>query len=106
MSTHSTVGKPITKKGKVVGYKDVQEIPTNQLFNYNRSGYATLQPDDIKALKKQPRVKEPIVASDEDLATLTVKELRVIAEPLGASGRLKHELIESIEQLRADVAAA
>ena len=101
------VGKPITKRGKVTGYEDVQEIPSNQTFNWNRRGYATLQPADVAALAgNSPAVKEPIVGSDEELGTLTVKELRVIAEPLGASGRLKAELIESIEQARAELAAA
>ncbi len=105
------VGKPIKKGDKVVGYKDVREVPANEGFRYNRNGFATLQPDDIAALpkKKATKAAKPAAANDddiEDLNELTVKQLRVIAEPLGASGRLKADLIESIEDARAELAAA
>lgn len=108
MKHYITVGKPIKKGDKVVGFKDVREVPANEGFRYNRNGFATLQPDAIAALpkKKAPAVKQPIVGSDEDLNELTVKELRVIAEPLGAQGRLKADLIASIEEARDELAAA
>ncbi len=105
MNHHSMVGKPITKNGKVVGHEDVQEIPTNQVFHWNRRGYATLQPDDIAALNGAPAASAAD-SGDEDLNKLTVKELRKIAAPLGATGRKKAELIESIEQARGELAAA
>lgn len=113
MNQYITVGKPIKKGDKVVGYKDVREVPANEGFRYNRNGFATLQPDAIAALpkKKAPKPeKAPKEAAanddEEDLNEMTVKELRVIAEPLGASGRLKADLIASIEQTRDELAAA
>ena len=45
------VGKPIKKGDKIVGYKDVTEIASNQAFGYNRNGFVTLQPADLDALK-------------------------------------------------------
>lgn len=106
-----TVGKPIKKGGKVVGYEDVREVPANEGFRYNRNGFATLQPDAIAALPKKKATKPAKTAAandddSEDLNELTVKQLRVIAEPLGAQGRLKADLIESIEQARDELAAA
>lgn len=105
------VGKPIKKGDKVVGYKDVREVPANEGFRYNRNGFTTLQPDEIAALPKKKPAKpaKPAAANgddSEDLNDLTVKQLRVIAEPLGAPGRLKADLIESIEDARAELAAA
>ncbi len=105
MSTHIMVGKPIKKGGKITGFEDVREIPSNETFNYNRRGFATLQPADVAALKKAP-ASASADSGDENLGKMTVKELRVIAAPLGASGRLKAELVESIEQARAELAAA
>ncbi len=105
MSTHSMVGKPITKRGKVVGFNDVIEIPTNEIFKYNRRGYATLQPDDIAALDGAP-ASASTGNGDQELATMTVKQLRVIAEPLGVSGRKKADLVEAIETARDELAAA
>ncbi len=107
-----TVGKPIKKGDKVVGYTDVREVPANEGFRYNRNGFATLQPDAIAALPKKKAAKKATkkaAANDddsEDLNELTVKQLREIAEPLGASGRLKTELIDSIEAARDELAAA
>lgn len=105
-----TVGKPIKKGDKVVGYKDVREVPANEGFRYNRKGFATLDPAAIAALpKKKPAAAKPAAANgddSEDLNDLTVKQLRVIAEPLGAQGRLKADLIGSIEEARDELAAA
>ena len=107
------VGKPITKGDKVVGYKDVREVPANEGFRYNRNGFVTLQPDAIAALPKKkaakPAAAKQATTNDgdsEDLNELTVKQLRVIAEPLGAQGRLKADLIASIEEARDELAAA
>ena len=103
-----TVGKPIKKGDKVTGYKDVREVPSNEGFRYNRNGFTTLDPAAIAALPKK-KAPKPAAASDdgsEDLNKLTVKQLRVIAEPLGAQGRLKADLIVSIEEARAELAAA
>jgi len=107
-----TVGKPITKGDKIVGFKDVREVPSNEGFRYNRNGFKTLDPAEIAALPKKKAPKTTAAKSpapkddDEDLNELTVKQLRVIAEPLGASGCLKADLIESIEDARAELAAA
>lgn len=117
MKHYITVGKPIKKGDKVVGYKDVREVPANEGFRYNRNGFTTLQPDAIAALPKKkapkPTVKDVTGSpgadggiDGEDLNELTVKELRVIAEPLGAQGRLKADLIASIEEARDELAAA
>ena len=106
------VGKPITKGDKIVGYKDVQEVPSNEGFRYNRNGFKTLDPAAIAALPKKKATKpdkKPAAANaddSEDLNELTVKQLRVIAEPLGAQGRLKADLIASIEKARDEPAAA
>ena len=107
MNHHIMVGKPIKKGNKVVGFEDVLEIPSNETFNYNRRGYARLQSADIAALKKTPAKPAAAKPNDsEDLNKLTVKQLRVIAEPLGAQGRLKADLIASIETARDELAAA
>ena len=53
------VGKPITKNGKIVGYEEIQTIPSNQAFNYNRRGFATLQPGDLKAVGQGDKSDEP-----------------------------------------------
>lgn len=107
------VGKPIKKGGKVVSYEDVREVPANEGFRYNRNGFTTLQPDAIAALPKKKAPKPAAAKSasangddSEDLNELTVKQLRVIAEPLGAQGRLKADLIASIEEARDELAAA
>ena len=106
-----TVGKPITKGDKIVRFEDVREVPSNEGFRYNRSGFKTLDPAEIAALpkKKVAAAKKKAAANDdasEDLNKLTVKQLREIAEPLGASGRLKADLIASIEQAQAELALA
>ena len=107
-----TVGKPIKKGDKVTGFDDVREVPSNEGFRYNRNGFKTLDPAEIAALPKKKAAKKAAkkaTANDddsEDLNELTVKQLREIAEPLGASGRLKAELIESIEEARDELAAA
>lgn len=108
-----TIGKPIKKGDKITGFEDVREVPSNEGFRYNRNGFKTLDPAEIAALPKKKAAKKKTAkksaASDdvgEDLNKLTVKQLRVIAEPLGASGRLKAELIESIEAARDELAAA
>lgn len=103
-----TVGKPITKGDKVVGYKDVREVPSNEGFRYNRNGFSTLDPAAIAALpkKKAPKPKAAKTGNSEDLNKLTVKQLRVIADALGVQGRLKADLIASIETARDEHAAA
>ncbi len=112
-----TVGKPITKGDKVVGYKDVREVPSNEGFRYNRNGFSTLDPAAIAALPKKKAAKpeaakkaaKPAAAKtddSEDLNELTVKQLRVIADALGVQGRLKADLIASIETARDEHAAA
>ena len=70
------VGKPITKNDKIVGYEEVQTIPANQAFNYNRRGFKTLQPGALEAVgqgdesddpAKEP-VKEPKKATGKKTA--------------------------------------
>ena len=53
------VGKPIIKNDKVVAYEEVTEISSNQAFNYNRRGFVTLQPGDLKAVKQAPKAAAP-----------------------------------------------
>ena len=102
------VGKPITKGDKIVGYKDVREVPSNEGFRYNRNGFSTLDPAAIAALpkKKAPKPEAAKTGDSEDLNKLTVKQLRVIAHALGVQGRLKADLIASIETARDEHAAA
>ena len=59
------VGKPITKGDKVVGYKDVREVPSNEGFRYNRNGFSTLDPAAIAALPKK-KAPKPAVAKTDD----------------------------------------
>ena len=103
-----TVGKPIKKGNKITGYEDVREVPSNEGFRYNRNGFTTLDPAAIAALPKKKAAKKAAATDEgsEDLNKLTVKQLRKIAEPLGASGRLKAELIESIDKARDELAPA
>lgn len=95
------VGKPITKKGKIVGFEDVQTIASNKAFGYNRHGYKTLQPDDLKLVKKEPEKSDD---DPDDLSKKTVKELKVIAEELGVGGKTKAVLIEAIAEAQAALA--
>ena len=53
------VGKPITKNDKIVGYEEIETIPSNQAFNYNRRGFATLQPGDLEAVGQGDKSDEP-----------------------------------------------
>ena len=57
MKQHVKVGLPIRKNGKLVEYEDVQTIPSNRAFNYNRRGYVTIQSDDDTPHKKVPEKK-------------------------------------------------
>ena len=109
MNQYITVGKPIKKGDKIVGYKDVREVPANEGFRYNRNGFATLQPDAIAALpkKKAPKPADAKTDDSEDLNELTVKQLWEIAEPLSIEGRKKKaDLIAAIEEARDELAAA
>lgn len=92
------VGIPITKNDKIIGFEDVQTIASNKAFGYNRSGYKTLQPDDLELVKKTAE------EDDGDIEKKTVKQLKVIANELGVSGKTKAELIDAI--LEAQDAAA
>ena len=61
MRHHVTVGKPTKKGDKVTGYKEVTEIPSNEVFHYNRRGYVTIPDADIPKAKaaseKAPKKK-------------------------------------------------
>ncbi len=103
-----TVGKPIKKGDKVVGYKDVREVPANEGFRYNRNGFATLQPDAIAALPKNkaPKAAAAKKDDDQDLADYSFQELREIAKTYNVKGTSTAGLIEAIEEARAELAAA
>lgn len=64
------------------------------------TAFATyLEAPEVAAAKKKV-AEASASASDKSLEELSVKELRKIAEPLGAEGKLKADLIASIEEKR------
>ncbi len=72
------VGKPIKKGDKIVGYKDIETIPSNQAFNYNRRGYKTLQPGDLEAVgqgdESDQSAKEQVKAPEKKASKKTAKK--------------------------------
>lgn len=92
------VGKPIVEDDEIVGYEEVKEIPTNQIFRWNRRGFKAIPEAEQSGGDQAPEVDDE-TDGEEDLYDLTVKKLKVIADSLGVEGKpkLKADLIEAIE---------
>ena len=48
------VGKPIVKNDEIVGYDEVREIPTNQVFRWNRRGFKALPEEAPNVVDQAP----------------------------------------------------